>query len=246
MRAVAEAVALSAPDSRPSVARMPAAALAVMERPRTRLWREGPGACSNAELLALLLGSGGRRRNVTVAHDALLALGGLAGLAGAGVDELAELPGLGTSRASTVAAALELGRRALAAWPEDRWQVRTPADVAVRLVPEMGRLEREELRVVLLNTKNVVLACITVYVGNVAGSFVRVGEVFRDAVRRHAASIMVVHNHPSGDPAPSAEDVRITRELFDAGRLLDIALLDHLIIGHDRWVSLRAVGALGM
>jgi DNA repair protein RadC len=108
----------------------------------------------------------------------------------------------------------------------------------------MGHLEREELRSVLLNTKNVVTAMVTVYAGNLAGSSVRIGEVFRDAVRRQAASMVVVHNHPSGDPSPSAEDLRITRELAEAGRLLDIDLLDHLVIGHGRWVSLRALGAL--
>ena len=143
-----------------------------------------------------------------------------------------------------LAAALELGRRSAAAWPAGRWQVRTPADVADRLVPQMGRLDREELRVILLNTRNVVVAASTVYIGNVAGSLVRVAEVFRDAVRRNAPGVMVVHNHPSGDPAPSPEDLRITRELVEAGRLLDIALLDHLIIGHDRWISLRALGAV--
>lgn len=108
----------------------------------------------------------------------------------------------------------------------------------------MGHLEREELRSVLLNTKNVVTGMVTVYAGNLAGSSVRIGEVFRDAVRRQAASMVVVHNHPSGDPSPSAEDLRITRELAEAGRLLDIDLLDHLVIGHGRWVSLRALGAL--
>jgi DNA repair protein RadC len=97
---------------------------------------------------------------------------------------------------------------------------------------------------VLLNTKNAVTGMVTVYAGNLAGSPVRVGEVFRDAVRRQAAALVVVHNHPSGDPSPSAEDLRITRELADAGRLLDIELMDHLVIGHGRWVSLRAMGAL--
>ena len=108
----------------------------------------------------------------------------------------------------------------------------------------MGPLPREELRVLLLNTKNVVTGEATVYVGNLAGSSVRVGEVYRDAVRRDAASIVVAHNHPSGDPSPSSEDLRITGELASAGRLLDIELLDHLVIGRDRWLSLRALGAL--
>jgi DNA repair protein RadC len=108
----------------------------------------------------------------------------------------------------------------------------------------MGLLEREELRVLVLNTKNVVLAMSTLYVGNLAGSSVRVGEVFRDAVRRLAAGVVVVHNHPSGDPTPSPDDLRITEEIASAGRLLDIGLVDHLVIGKAGWVSLRAAGAL--
>jgi DNA repair protein RadC len=108
----------------------------------------------------------------------------------------------------------------------------------------MRFLEREELRVLVLNTKNVVLAMSTLYVGNLAGSSVRVGEVYRDAVRRVAAGVVVVHNHPSGDPTPSADDLRVTEEIAQAGRLLDIGLIDHLVIGATRWVSLRAAGAL--
>jgi DNA repair protein RadC len=109
----------------------------------------------------------------------------------------------------------------------------------------MGLLEREELRVLHLTTKNAVSGMRTVYVGNLAGSSVRVGELFTDAVRRCAAGIVVVHNHPSGDPAPSTEDLRITGEIAAAGALLDIGLLDHVVIGHGRWVSLRALGAWG-
>lgn len=206
-----------------------------------RVWREGPVSCSTADLVAIVVGGPASDR---VANEALSSLGGVAGLAGASIEDLAALPGVGAARAARLAASVELGRRAAGAWPSGRWQVRTPGDVAERLVPQMGRLDREELRVILLNTKNVVLASATVYVGNVAGSLVRVGEVFRDAVRRNAPALMVVHNHPSGDPAPSPEDLRVTRELAEAGRLLDVALLDHLIIGHDRWVSLRALGAV--
>ena len=166
---------------------------------------------------------------------------GLSGLAAA---DLVDLLPIGARPAAALVAALELGRRAATAWPAATWRVRSPADLAERLVPEMGHLEREELRVALLNTKNAVTGMVTVYAGNLAGSPVRVGEVFRSAVRRQAAAVVVVHNHPSGDPAPSPEDLRITHEMAEAGRLLDIELLDHLVIGHGRWVSLRALGAL--
>jgi DNA repair protein RadC len=204
---------------------------------RARLVRSGPTACADNELLAVLIGGPdavSTARRLLDEHD------GLAGLANGVPEEV----GLDPRRRAILLAAMELGRRAAAAWPSERWRVRTPADLAERLLPDMSHLEQEELRVVLLNTKNVVTAMVTVYAGNLAGSSVRVGEVFRDAVRRQAAALVVAHNHPSGDPAPSAEDIRITAELRDAGRLLDIELLDHLVIGHGRWVSLRALGAL--
>jgi DNA repair protein RadC len=124
----------------------------------------------------------------------------------------------------------------------NNWTIRSPRDVADRLVLQMGRLEREELRVVVLNTKNVVLRVVTIYQGNVATSLVRIGELFRDAVRLNAANLILVHNHPSGDPTPSPDDLHLTAEALAAGRLLDIQLLDHLIVGHDAYVSLRDRG----
>ena len=126
--------------------------------------------------------------------------------------------------------------------PVGRWNARTPKDVADRLILQMGRLEREELRVVLLNTKNVAVDLLTVYQGNVSASVVRIGELFRDAVRRNANGLILVHNHPSGDPTPSPDDLHLTAEAVAAGRLLDVAVLDHLIIGHDAYVSLRDRG----
>lgn len=202
-----------------------------------RLARLGSAALRDDELLAVLLG--GRDAAITARH--LLATDGLAGLAGT---DLADLLPLGRRRAACLLASIELGRRMAVAWPVSGWRIRSPADLADRLMPAMGHLEREELRAVLVNTKNAVTGMVTVYAGNLAGSSVRIGEVFRDAVRRQAAALVVVHNHPSGDPSPSAEDLRITREMAEAGRLLDIDLLDHLVIGHGRWVSLRALGAL--
>jgi DNA repair protein RadC len=207
-------------------------------RARGRLARQGPAECGDADLLALATGC-----RLPLAAELLEHVGGSSGLCGASVSELVHA-GLSPSRAVAAVAAFELARRARDAPRHGTWRIRTPTDLAERFVAEMGGLEREELRVVLLNTKNAVSAVVTVYRGNLAGSPVRVGEVFRDAVRRHAAAIAVIHNHPSGDPAPSGEDVRITRELAAAGRLLDIELLDHLIVAHDRWVSMRAIGAL--
>jgi DNA repair protein RadC len=213
------------------------------ERPRERLRQRGAAGLSNAELLALLWGTGAAGRNVVdMASEAVALSGGLSGLAAASPIELEALPGVGAARAAQLAAAFELGRRLLADWPSGRFSVRGPHDLADRLVLQMGRLEREELRVVLLNTKNVVLAMPTVYQGNVSTALVRVGELFRDAVRQHAAGLILVHNHPSGDPSPSPDDLHLTAESIAAGRLLDVPVLDHLIIGHDAYVSLRDRG----
>jgi DNA repair protein RadC len=213
------------------------------ERPRERLAMRGPSGLTSAELIAIVWGSGAAGRSATeLADEALARHDGLTGLARASDLELERIPGVGPVRAAQLAAAFELGRRLLADWPAARWTVRSPRDVADRLVLQMGRLEREELRVVLLNTKNVVLRVATVYQGNVSSSLVRVGELFRDAVRLNATGVILVHNHPSGDPTPSPEDLHLTAEVLGAGRLLDIQLLDHLVVGHDAWVSLRDRG----
>jgi DNA repair protein RadC len=213
------------------------------ERPRERLAARGAAGLTTAELIGLVWGSGTRGRSaVDVAADALARHDGLTGLARASDVELAAVPGIGAARAAQLVAAFELGRRLLADWPSARWTIRGPHDVADRLVLQMGRLEREELRVVLLDTKNHVLRVATVYQGNVSSSLVRVGELFRDAVRLSAAGVILVHNHPSGDPTPSPEDLHLTAEALAAGRLLDIQLLDHLVIGHDAYLSLRDRG----
>ena len=232
----------------PSVGPSPIAGRAIREvplaeRPRERLALRGVGGLTSAELIGLVWGSGTRGRSaVDLAADALATHDGLAGLARATEHELVTVPGIGVAKAAQLVAAFELGRRLLADWPAARWTIRGPSDVAERLILQMGRLEREELRVVMLDTKNHVLRVATVYQGNVSSSLVRVGELFRDAVRLNAAGLILVHNHPSGDPTPSPDDLHLTAEALAAGRLLDIALLDHLVIGHDAYVSLRDRG----
>ena len=207
-----------------------------------RLEAEGADAYSDEEVLSVLVGDGVQARRV--ARGLLDRFGSLSSVLRAMPTEL-RVAGAPPAASVRIPAVAELGRRAARAWPGDPWTIRTPPDAAEPLLDEMGALEREELRVLLLDTKNVVTARRTVYVGNLAGSSVRVGEVYRDAVRACAAAVVVVHNHPSGDATPSGEDLRITAELAEAGRLLDIDLLDHLIIGRGRWTSLRAVGAIG-
>lgn len=216
-------------------ARRPGPAAAAIER-------SGPDRCADDELLAMVLGDGpGARR---AARRLIDRFGSLLHVTRAHPAEL-RVAGLAPTVAPRVAAAAEIGLRVARAWPAEPWVIRTPTDAAEPLIDAMGSLEREELRVLLLDTKNVVTAERTVYRGNLAGSSVRVGEVFRDAVRACAAAVIVAHNHPSGDVSPSADDLRITSELAEAGRLLDIELLDHLVIGRGRWTSLRAIGLIG-
>lgn len=191
-----------------------------------------------AELAALASGA-----DLAVCRALIDADPWLARLESTGPLALAAQHGIGGVAARRLIAAVALGRRLASLPAEPGWRIRSPADVGERLLPAMRHLEREELVVLLLNTKNVVTARRTVYAGNLAGSSVRVGEVFTDAVRRQAAAVVVVHNHPSGDPTPSADDVRITAELAEAGRLLDIELLDHVVVGAEGWVSLRSLGA---
>lgn len=213
------------------------------ERPRERLARVGEGALSTAELLAIILRVGvGGESALAMARRLLATYGGLPGLARASFAELRAERGLGNAKTAQLKAALELGRRMLLATPEDRLVVRSPSDVAQLLMAEMAHLEQEHFRVLYLDTRNRLLGSETVYVGSLNASHIRVAEVFRDAIKRSCAAIIVAHNHPSGDPSPSPEDVEVTRQLIAAGNLLNIELLDHLIIGQQRFVSLRERG----
>jgi DNA repair protein RadC len=210
------------------------------ERPRERLRDYGAAALSNAELIAILLGTGTKRENVLNLATRLLSQhDGLNGLARLGFHELRAEHGLGVAKAAQLRAALELGLRLVSSHPEARAIVRSPADVAGLLMTEMSLLSQESMRVVLLNTKNQVLHIHEVYHGNVDSAMVRPSEVFREAVRQNCPQIIAVHNHPSGDPTPSADDIAVTADLVQAGRYLDIEFLDHIVIGQGRFVSLK-------
>ena len=215
----------------------------VDERPRERLAHAGEGALSTTELLAIILRTGVSGESVLAMATRLISrYGGLPGLARASFTELQAEKGLGPAKTAQLKAALELGRRMLLAAPEDQFIVRSPTDAAQFLMAEMSHLEQEHFRVLYLNTRNRLLGSETVYVGNLNASHIRVSEVFREAVKRNCASLIIAHNHPSGDPTPSPEDVEVTRLLVAAGKLLDIEVLDHLIIGQQRFVSLRERG----
>ncbi|MBA3947719.1 MAG: DNA repair protein RadC [Herpetosiphonaceae bacterium] len=213
------------------------------EQPRERLRDYGPGALTDSELLAILLRVGVEGQNVVqLAQEMLHTYGGWPGLQRLAFADVCGIHGMGEAKTATLKAALEIGRRLLLAAPEERPQISSPADVAGLLMLEMSHLEQEHLRIVLLNTKNRVQKIHTVYVGTINSSAVRVGEVFKEALRQNSAALIVVHNHPSGDPTPSPEDVQVTRQLVEAGTLLDVQVLDHLVIGQGRWVSLKERG----
>lgn len=217
--------------------------LEASERPRERLARVGPQALSTAELLAILLRVGVPGENaVQVGQRLLQELGGLSGIHRADFEEVCKQHGIGPAKAAQIKAAIELGRRLLVESPDERPAIHSPADAAGLLLYEMSALEQEELRIVLLDVRNRVLDIVIQYRGSVSSSQVRVGELFKAAVRRNASSIIVVHNHPSGDPTPSPDDVALTRAIVQAGKLLDIDVLDHLVIGRGRWVSLKERG----
>ncbi|MDF1498939.1 MAG: DNA repair protein RadC [Anaerolineales bacterium] len=213
------------------------------DRPRERLASIGASALSNAELIAILLGSGIPGQNAVQLGQALLIdAGGVAHLPKISYKELCQRRGIGRAKAAQLIAAIELGRRISVASPDDRPRIQSPDDAANLLIYEMGSLEQEHLKVLLLNTRNECLQTVEVYRGSLNSSLIRVGEIFREAIRQNAAAIIVAHNHPSGDPTPSPEDVAVTRAIVEAGKLVDIEVLDHLVIGHNRFISLKAKG----
>ena len=225
---------LTTPSARVTIRELP-----TTEQPRERLNRYGPAALSSAELLAIVLGL----TDLGQAETLLARYEGLDGLVKAPLAELAgRYRGIGRGKAHQLKAAFELGRRCIVALPAERLRIKSPADAA-GLLADMGALEQEELRTIIVDTKNQVLKIHTVYIGSLNTAVVRIAEVFREAIRLNAAAIIVCHNHPTGEPTPSAEDVHVTRQLVEAGKLLSIEVLDHLVIGHSgHWLSLKERG----
>jgi DNA repair protein RadC len=213
------------------------------ERPRERLALLGPQALSNAELIAILLRVGVPGENaVQVGQRLLQKFGGIRGLHRTPISELCKEHGIGEAKAAQIKAAIELGRRLPLEAPEERPVINSPKDAADLVQYEMSALEQEHLRVLLLDRRNRVLETVEIYRGSVNSSQVRVGEIFKEAVRKNASGVIVIHNHPSGDPTPSPDDVAVTRAIIQAGKLLDVDVLDHLVIGQGRWVSLKERG----
>ncbi len=222
-------------EYRPTIKDLP-----TTDRPRERLLLVGPQSLNTAELLAIVLRTGiGGENAVRLAERLLAAYGGLEGLARAGVNQLLREKGLGQAKVAQIKAALELGRRLMLVGDDARPQISSPQDAANLVMGEMAFLEQEHLRAILLDTRHRVLEIVTVSVGGLNAASVRMGDMFREAVRSNASALIAVHNHPSGDPTPSAQDVAVTRKMVEAGELLGVKVLDHLVIGRGRWVSLK-------
>jgi DNA repair protein RadC len=213
------------------------------DRPREKLERVGPSGLGDNELVAIVLGHGMPRASaLELANAVLAAVGGLHGVVRATVDDLRRVRGIGPARACQIVAAIEAGRRTLTRGRRERPQILSARDVAELLVPQYGSRPVEQFGVVLLDTKHRVLRTSLLSVGTLDASIVHPREVFREAASGGAAAIIVFHNHPSGDPKPSGEDVALTRRLIRAGEMMGIEVLDHVIIAENRFHSMRDAG----
>ena len=215
------------------------------ERPRERLYRKGPASLADAELLAILLGTGTKGQTaMDLARDLLSGDGALSELAGREVGELKRLKGVGLAKATKLAAAFEISRRLRSRVDGGRVSLGSPEAVFAHFGPLMEDLKKEVFRVVLLNSQNGYIKDEIVSEGTLSASLVHPREVFRPAIRESAASLILLHNHPSGDPTPSKEDLRLTRQLVECAKLLDLRIHDHVIIGRGKFVSLAQRGVL--
>lgn len=213
------------------------------ERPREKLLRHGPAVLSNTELLAVLMGTGTRDESVmTLASRIIASAGGLAGLASLSPEEMKMIKGIGAAKACSVSAALELGRRMAGQGSIERVKFGCPEDAAALFMEDMRHLRQENFRCALLNVKNEVICIEHVSVGCVNATHASPRDVFEGAIRKGAASVIIAHNHPSGDPAPSEEDKNLTRRLCESGEILGIRVLDHIIIGDGMYTSMLREG----
>jgi DNA repair protein RadC len=215
------------------------------DRPREKLLRHSAAALGDNELVALVLGSGFRGAGaLRVANDLLRARGGVHGLVRSTIDDLTRTDGVGSAKAAQLLAALELGRRTLAFAPSARVQLLTPRDAASYLMPTFGARPVEQFGIVLLDTKHRVLRTTIVASGTLNSTVVEPRDVFREALLAGAAAVVAFHNHPSGDPSPSPEDLTLTRRLRAAGALMGIDVVDHVVLGDGRYCSLKETGQL--
>ncbi|MGZ7440625.1 RadC family protein [Paenibacillus sp. TH7-28] len=219
--------------------------LPLEERPRERMMEFGPGALSNAELLAILLRTGTRSESaIHMAQRVLSEIGGIRGLIDLSLDEMVQIRGIGPAKAIELKAGIELGRRLAKSRLPESETVRSPQVVAELLMEQMRYLQKEHFVCLFLNTKNHIIAQETLSIGSLNASIVHPREVFRAAIKCSSASVVCAHNHPSGDPTPSAEDIRMTSRLCEAGEIVGIDVLDHIVIGDGKFVSLKEQGLM--
>ncbi|GKV54418.1 UPF0758 protein [Sporosarcina sp. NCCP-2222] len=215
----------------------------ISDRPRERLIRQGASSLSNQELIAILLRTGTKEESVLMlANRILTSFDKIQDLRDATIEEMMSVKGVGQAKAVQILAAVEIGKRLYQKHTEGRYTIRSPEDAAAYLMTDMSTLQQEHFVVLFLNVKNEVLHKQTVFIGSLNSSIVHPREIFREAVKRSAASIIVAHNHPSGHPAPSPEDIEVTKRLVEAGSIVGIDLLDHVIIGDHRFISLKEKG----
>lgn len=215
------------------------------ERPREKLIQGGAAVLSNTELLAVLLGTGTRNESAMgLAAKVLSAAGGLEGLADLCPDDMSRLKGIGNAKACSLAAALELGRRMAAAGGRSSVRVGGPAEAAELFMESMRHLKKEHFRCALLNVKNEIICVENISVGCLNATHAHPRDVFEGAIRKGAASVIVAHNHPSGDPSPSDDDKKLTQRLAESGEILGIKLLDHIIVGNGIYFSMKEQGML--
>lgn len=215
------------------------------ERPRERLFRYGSESLSNVELLAILLGSGTKNENIISLSSRIIRdNGGLNGIFNSSLEDFTSINGIGKAKASKLLAMIELSKRFKSFKDGDNYKISSPKDAAFLVMEEMKLLKQEQLKVIMLNTKNVVINVKKVFVGSLNSSIVHPREVFNDAIKKSSASIIICHNHPSGDPTPSDEDIKVTIRIKKCGEILGIQLIDHLIIGNGIYISLKEKGIL--
>jgi len=212
------------------------------QRPRERLEKQGAGVLTDAELIGILLRVGMQGSSaVQVAQHLLFRFEGLAGLQKATFKQLCDVEGVGPAKAAQIKAAIELGYRLSQIKPEERRLITCPQDVADQVQYKMVRLEQEELWVLLLDSRNHHLRTEQLYRGSLNSSSVRPAEIYKSGIRHNAAALIIVHNHPSGDPSPSPEDVQLTRMLIEAGQMLELPILDHIIVAERGFTSIKSL-----
>ncbi|MFZ4450555.1 RadC family protein [Salibacterium aidingense] len=215
------------------------------ERPREKMVKIGAEQLSNQELLAILLRTGTKNESVLqLSQRVLYDFDGLLMLKEATMEELQKIKGIGLAKALELRAALELGRRIYTFQENEKYVIRSPEDVSRYVMDDMRFLTQEHFVILCLNTKNQVIHRQTLFIGSLNSSIVHPRELFKEALRRSAASVICLHNHPSGDPAPSQEDIDVTKRLMEGGKILGIEVLDHIIIGDRKFTSLKEKGCI--